>query len=519
MTGNELIDQFNIEDNDVDMNSGGDQDDYIDGADAPADDGFKLDGYSDLGDDNDNDENYENDDNEAKDDDSEYDDNTTTGQKRKRARPAFSPSTQTTDGEAFIIEEGTNFLSTVTPHVPGTFGRRNRGPGESLPAYHRKVSATLDSDDELMMKMREKGFSDRQIADKLAKDGRVRYDQKSISTRIMRIRLAQAGNVDFLLKEGYKEWEFKDDCLLMQAYALADIEVSYELERIRAWRFRKVSEYMRRLNKATLFSETACRERYNALVEGTARIPTDLDDDPDTRRAEMEAFREAREEIRFKEQQEKEMQEARDRIAKDQTKEKNAQKAQEAADKRAAKETGKAQRAMQRAAKAQLRAQRAAENQQAKTQRNAQIKRQKDEAEKRKKKVAKVDPKPKLTPKSKAKGKEAATPVTAKSKTAAERPDPRSFLSLRDLAKLCADRGISTDEKTKAQLLGEVRDADDEWTAVELKKMCKSKGLSMQGSKSVMRHQLALAAAQLFPSFEKVADVGESAEDMGSGVE
>jgi hypothetical protein len=26
----------------------------------------------------------------------------------------------------------------------------------------------------------------------------------------MRIRLAQADNVDFLLKEGYKEWEFED---------------------------------------------------------------------------------------------------------------------------------------------------------------------------------------------------------------------------------------------------------------------------------------------------------------------
>ncbi len=60
------------------------------------------------------------------------------------------------------------------------------------------------------MQMREKGFSDRQIADKLAKDGRVRYDQKSISTRIMRIRLAQADNVDFLLREGYKEWEYAD---------------------------------------------------------------------------------------------------------------------------------------------------------------------------------------------------------------------------------------------------------------------------------------------------------------------
>lgn len=61
-----------------------------------------------------------------------------------------------------------------------------------------------------MLEMREKGFSDRQISDKLAKDGRVRYDQKSISTRIMRIRLAQAEKFDFLLQEGYKWWTFED---------------------------------------------------------------------------------------------------------------------------------------------------------------------------------------------------------------------------------------------------------------------------------------------------------------------
>lgn len=86
-------------------------------------------------------------------------------------------------------------------------GREKR---ERLPAYHKRVSATLDSDDELMLDMREKGYSDRQIAQKLAKNGRVRYDQKSISTHTMRIRLAQAENFDFLLRKGYKEWEFED---------------------------------------------------------------------------------------------------------------------------------------------------------------------------------------------------------------------------------------------------------------------------------------------------------------------
>jgi hypothetical protein len=118
--------------------------------------------------------------------------------------------TQASSAEAFILDEDDGFPTKLSSRVPGTFGRRGRKKSETLPAYHKRVSHELDSDDELMLAMREKGFSDRQIAEKLAKDGRVRYDQKSISTRIMRIRLAQADNVDFLLREGYKEWEFED---------------------------------------------------------------------------------------------------------------------------------------------------------------------------------------------------------------------------------------------------------------------------------------------------------------------
>ena len=179
----------------------------------PGDDDFKLDGYDGLGI---PEEEQEHDTDEYG---AEYDDNIA-GQKRKRARLNLDPKKNSSstrpgirfqpDDAAFILDEDNGFLHKQTTRVPGTFGRRNRRKGESLPAYHKRVSHELDSDDELMMQMREKGFTDRQIAEKLAKDGRVRYDQKSISTRIMRIRLAQAENVEFLLREGYKEWEFKD---------------------------------------------------------------------------------------------------------------------------------------------------------------------------------------------------------------------------------------------------------------------------------------------------------------------
>jgi hypothetical protein len=144
------------------------------------------------------------------------------GSSAKRARPAFFERTTKraergalrstyTEGDALILTEaGGNLMSTGSSRIPGTFGRQNREKGSTLPAYHRKVTAELDDDDELMMEMREKGYTDRQIADKLAADGRVRYEPKSVATRIVRIKEVQAEHVDYLLKEGYKEWELED---------------------------------------------------------------------------------------------------------------------------------------------------------------------------------------------------------------------------------------------------------------------------------------------------------------------
>ncbi|KAF3049751.1 hypothetical protein E8E11_005365 [Didymella keratinophila] len=461
--------------------------------------------------------------NEDDDDDTGDYEDTTVGKKRKRVSIEM-PETElnhskVTDarikaegGESFLLDDDTNMLGHYkNSRVFGTFGRRGREKGECLPAYHKRVSATLDSDDELMLDMREKGYSDRQIAEKLAKDGRVRYDQKSISTRIMRIRLAQAENFDFLLQEGYKEWEFADDQHLVEAYALADIEISYEIERIRAWRFRKVSEYMRRLDKNSNFSANACRVRYGQITSGTASIPCDEDDDPETRREEREAFRLSREAEREKETTEKETREALEKRVKDEVKIKNAQKAEEIANRRAAKEQEKANRALQRAAQAQLRMQKAAENQKAKTERNAQIKKAAASPKKRGKRAktdADADVSAKTTtPKSKA-------PKAVKLKEESESVDPRSYLNMTDLTNLCANHGLPTD-RTKKELVASLVDADMDWNHDQLKKMCKAKGLNASGTKTVMRYQLALKAAQSCPSFEAGMRAAEEDKDEG----
>jgi hypothetical protein len=284
---------------------------------------------------------------------------------------------------------------------------------------------------------------------------------------------------------------------LIQAHALADIEINYEIERIRAWRFRKVSEYMRRLNKEALFSATACRERYNALMDGTARIPTEQDDDPDTRRAEMEAYRISRETVRNQEKAKKDAKEATEAKIKNDAKAKNAQKAEEVAGRRAIKEAEKAQRAMTRAAQAQIRAQRAKENSNAKTLRNVQIKKQKDDLEKKKRGANKN-----------------ATLTLTTGKVSDDTPDPRAYLSVSDLKKMAQDRGLELPtKKDKDSLVQALKDADDEYSQVDLKKMCHSKGLDANGSKIQMKYQLALASAQVLDSYESGVAAAAAAGD------
>ncbi|KAI8937092.1 hypothetical protein NX059_006307 [Plenodomus lindquistii] len=504
----DIMDNIQLDDN-VDDEAASDDDGYLDDAEGPDDiddDDFMLEGYDDLG--------LPNDDNEGKAE--EMFEAPSTGHKRKRARISSPPArrfdvdeVKFEAGEGFLLNDDIGSLPTKTSRVLGTFGRRQPMKGDCLPAYHKRVTAILDTDDQLMMDMRDLGYGDKAIADRVAKNGGIRYDPKSISTRIMRIRLAQAANVDFLLSEGYKEWELEDDNILMQAFAIADIEINYEIERIRAWRFRKVSEYMRRLNKDALFSADACRERYNTLTGGTAVIPTEEDDDPDTRRADREAFCFAREEARNKEKAEKDAKEAIQLKAKEEARAALAQRAEEVANKIADREAAIADRLMKRAATAQIRSQKATANSIAKNQRNRQIKKQKA--------VAEVKVKKAISKRSAVNG----VPVTLphmKDVTPGT-PDPRGYVSMQDLREICADRGFEITGKTKEKLIQELKDADSEWNKEDLTKMCRSKGLAVNGTKLQMKYRIALAAAQAYPSF-KAGTIGtQDADDLDFDIE
>ncbi|KAF2735069.1 hypothetical protein EJ04DRAFT_563724 [Polyplosphaeria fusca] len=401
---------------------------------------------------------------------------------------------QFNESNSFLLieEPGRTRLST---RVPGTFGRQGRGKGDTLAAYARKVTADLDSDDELMMELRETGYSDQQIADQLASEGRVRYDRKSISTRITRIKLKQGELVDQMLAEGYLEWQYEDDKHLMEAYERANIEIQGQIEKLKSQRFVKVAEHMRRLDKFSMFSAHACGQRYQKLLNGTAAIPSDITDDPEARRKKLLAARTKFLEVRMEEQAAKEEEQGQLKQLQQEARRRQAEKAAQIAAVREEKIKERAEKMMQRAAQQQVRLARAQQNTLQKQARDAALK------------AVPSTPSPlSASLLADLPDYKRITPMT---------PDPRSYLSAADLKKLCAARALKDNAKSKQDLVDRLKIADDQFKIADLKAKAKAKGLVTSCSKTQLIYQLAMAEARQYASFAK--GVGDARRGVVAG--
>ncbi|KAK5464856.1 hypothetical protein LTS15_001419 [Exophiala xenobiotica] len=132
------------------------------------------------------------------------------------------------------------------------------------PAVAKKVSADLDSDDELIVRMKEARFLERDIAQALIDQGRIAYNPKTIGTRWRRIKAKLQKRQDDLLDADLTDWHDGDDDVLLQAVIKADAEVDRLKAEIDTRKWRIVADGMKNL-------KNACRERYESLQNGTAK--------------------------------------------------------------------------------------------------------------------------------------------------------------------------------------------------------------------------------------------------------
>lgn len=78
------------------------------------------------------------------------------------------------------------------------------------PALAKKVTADLDSDDELMVRMKDAKYLEKDIAQRLMDEGRIKYNAKTIGTRLSRIRKKLQERNDELLDQELTDWHDGD---------------------------------------------------------------------------------------------------------------------------------------------------------------------------------------------------------------------------------------------------------------------------------------------------------------------
>ncbi|OAL33063.1 hypothetical protein AYO22_00148 [Fonsecaea multimorphosa] len=135
------------------------------------------------------------------------------------------------------------------------------------PAVAKKVTADLDSDDEMIVRMKEARFLEKDIAQALIDQGRTAYNPKTIGTRWRRIKAALQKRQDNLLDADLTDWHEGDDDVLLQAVIKAEKEVKRLKDDIESKKWRMVADQMKSL-KACL---TMLDPWYEALQQGCAK--------------------------------------------------------------------------------------------------------------------------------------------------------------------------------------------------------------------------------------------------------
>ncbi|RMD43734.1 hypothetical protein DV735_g1395, partial [Chaetothyriales sp. CBS 134920] len=148
---------------------------------------------------------------------------------------------------------------------------KQRKVGDGRPAMSKRVTADLDSDDEMIVRMKNAKYQEKDIARRLADEGRMFYSTKTIGSRWGRLRKAIQARQDELLDANLTDWHEGDDDVLKEAIKKADQVVNKAIQEAKDRKWRLVAHNMKLLKPVTNFSNNACEKRFLALQAGTAK--------------------------------------------------------------------------------------------------------------------------------------------------------------------------------------------------------------------------------------------------------
>ena len=85
----------------------------------------------------------------------------------------------------------------------------------------KKVVWDLDSDDEIIVKMKQERYTDKEVVERLIKEGRTKYHHKTISSRWVRLKRVLAAREDELLDAQLTDWHEGDVSIVKESTSCA----------------------------------------------------------------------------------------------------------------------------------------------------------------------------------------------------------------------------------------------------------------------------------------------------------
>lgn len=165
----------------------------------------------------------------------------------------------------------------------------------------KRVSADYDSDDARIIDLKQQGYPDEHVARVLIDEGRMRYASKTVGSRWLRLRKILQKYQDERLDDELSDWHVGEvssrhqSSYLRQANSYQDemlrnikeeVDKKFDelIQNLEKKKWQDVSVYLAHKTKTRKYTAKACRERFEGLIDGSALIPVELDDDQEGRR-------------------------------------------------------------------------------------------------------------------------------------------------------------------------------------------------------------------------------------------
>lgn len=153
-----------------------------------------------------------------------------------------------------------------------------------LAAVSKPVSANYDTDDARIIDLKQQGYPDEYVAGVLIEEGRMRYHSKTVGSRWLRLRKILEKYEDERLDDELSDWHIGEDEMLRDMKEEVDKKYAEAMRNLEKKKWQDVSIYLANKTKTRKYTAKACRERFDGLMDGSAMIPVELDDDQEGRR-------------------------------------------------------------------------------------------------------------------------------------------------------------------------------------------------------------------------------------------